>query len=69
MYCAFKFVLLFLLLLLLLSSLSLLLFTAKIDSENHNGDEINVRLLADRLYSCSSRLAGKYTEIKNSRLT
>ena len=45
MYCAFKFVLLFLLLLLLL----LLLFTAKIDSENHNGDEINVRVLADRL--------------------
>jgi len=34
MYCAFKFV---------------LLFTAKIDSENHNGDEINVRVLADRL--------------------
>ena len=39
----------------------ILSFTAKIDSEKHNGDETDDRMLADRLYSCSSRVAGKYT--------
>ena len=32
-------------------------FTAKIDSEKLNDDEIDDRMLADRLYSCNSRVA------------